>query len=102
MKICCEGETLNITDVEELSLANSDCFGRETLPALASDVKSIIIDLSVTNRLDCSGVGALAAFCRTARERNRSISVRVVNPPPAACQILRLTRMENLVHYVRS
>jgi anti-sigma B factor antagonist len=96
MKILCEGKTLNISDLEELSLANSDCFGREMRAALGDGVKDIVIDLSSTSFMDCTGLGALAALSKTAREFNDGISVHLLNPTPVVQRIATLARLDGL------
>lgn len=96
MKILCEGETLNISDLEELGLANSDGFGREVRAALADGVKNIVIDLSSTRFMDCTGLGALATLSKTARKSQGGFSIRLVNPTPLVRRIVGLTGLDEL------
>ena len=96
MKIFCQGETLNVSEIEELGLANSDRFGREVRAALGDGVKNVVIDLSSTNFMDCTGLGALAALSKTAQCCNGGISVRVVNPTPLVRRIVGLTGLDRM------
>jgi anti-sigma B factor antagonist len=96
MKIRCCGETLSVSEIEELGLANSDCFGREVRAALADGVKHVVIDLSSTGFMDCTGLGALAALSKTARATNGGISVHLLNPTPHVQRIALLTRSDGL------
>ncbi len=96
MKILCEGETLNITEIEELGLANSDRFGKEVRAALADSVKHVVIDLSSTGFMDCTGLGALAALSKTARTFNGGISFHLVNPALQVQRLAALTRLDAL------
>ncbi|MDB6065742.1 MAG: Anti-sigma factor antagonist [Pedosphaera sp.] len=95
MKICREGETINVTDVKELGLANSDLFGSEVLAALDVGVRNIVIDLSVTDVVDCSGLGALVGLYKAARRRGEEISVQIVNPTRLARQVMSLTKLDD-------
>lgn len=96
MKILCEGETLSISEIEELGLANSDCFGKEVREALAGGVKNVVIDLSSTSFMDCTGLGALAALSKSARKCNGGIAVHFINPTPLVRRIVGLTGLDSL------
>jgi anti-sigma B factor antagonist len=96
MKIRYEGETLNISEIGELGLANSDGFRREVRAALAGDVRNIVIDLSSISFMDCTGLGALAALSGTARKSDRDISLYLVTPTPLVQRIARLTGLDSL------
>jgi len=96
MKINCEGETLNISEIQELGLANSAGFGKEVRAAWADDVKNVVIDLSSTSFMDCTGLGALAALSKTARTSNGGASVHLLNPTPVVQRIAMLTGLDGL------
>lgn len=96
MKILRQGETLSVSEIEELGLANSDHFGREVRAALGDGVKNVVIDLSSTNFMDCTGLGALAALFKAARGCNGGVSVRVVNPSPLVRRIAGLTGLDRM------
>jgi anti-anti-sigma factor len=93
MKIRHEGENLNVSELEELGLANSGHFRSQICAALPAGVKNIIIDLSRTDFMDCGGLGALVALNKTARTHNDGVAVHLVNPVPQVRQIFELTRM---------
>src|SRR4051794_35476596 len=88
-----QDETLNITGVKELGLANRDSFSNEVRAALTVEIRKIVIDFSETSQLDCSGLGALVALHKTARSANRKISFCLMNPPPPVRRLLDLTKM---------
>ncbi|MDB6122924.1 MAG: anti-sigma factor antagonist [Pedosphaera sp.] len=94
MKIQVEGENLNVSEVEELGLANSNVFGTAMRAALPLGIKNINIDLSKTDYMDCSGLGALVALHNIARNQNGDISVNLANPAPQVQQMFELTRMD--------
>ena len=97
MRILCEGDTLSISEIEELGLANSDCFGREVREALAEGVKNVVIDLSSTSFIDCTGLGALAALSKTGgKYKDGGISIHLVNPRPLVRRIVALTGLDAL------
>lgn len=100
MKICCEGETLNVSEIEELGLANSDRFGREVRAALGHGVKNLVIDLSSTSFMDCTGLGTLASLSKTARRFNGGVSVRLVNATPLVQRIACLTGLDTMLQPV--
>lgn len=98
MKICYEGDTLSVSEIDELGLVNSDRFGREVRAALGERVKSVVIDLSSTNFMDCTGIGTLAALSSAARRFNGGVSVRLVNPTPLVRRIASLTGLDTMLY----
>ncbi|MHB8522377.1 MAG: STAS domain-containing protein [Limisphaerales bacterium] len=90
------GETLQITDIEELSAANSHSFRDEVRAALPTPLKTIEIDLSRTGFVDSCGLGALIAVYKTACGRNGGVTVRLLNPTPPVQQLFELTRLHHL------
>lgn len=97
MKICHQGETLCISDLKELALANAAGFAREARSAIETGVKNIIVDLSQTGFLDCGGIGALIALRNDAHRNHREVSLRVVNPTAPVRRILHLTHLDTLL-----
>ncbi len=97
MKMYCQGETLNISEIEELGLANCDGFGREVRAALGEGIHNVVIDLSSTSFMDCTGLGALAALSKTARQFNGGVSVQLVNPTPFVRRIVGLTGLDTML-----
>ncbi|HZV36269.1 MAG TPA: STAS domain-containing protein [Verrucomicrobiae bacterium] len=97
MKIRHQGETICISDLKELALANAAGFAEQARSALETGVKNIEVDLSQTAYLDCGGIGALIALRNDAHRNQRDISVRVVNPTPPIKHILHLTHLDSLL-----
>lgn len=100
MKIQTQGETLRISEVEQLGAANSNSFRDEARAALTEQQKNIEIDLSQTQFLDSCGLGSLIALHKTACSRQGM--VRLKNPTPPVLQILELTRMNRIFDIVKS
>src|SRR5260221_12114503 len=94
MKIQTEGETLRVSEIQELGAANANAFRDEVRSALASGQRHIEIDLSQTSFIDSCGLGALIALHKTACARKGAL--RLLHPQPAVQQILELTRMHQL------
>ena len=99
MKIRIEGETLCVSEVNELGAANSNSFRDEARAALTDRQRNIEIDLSRTSFLDSCGLGALISLHKTACSRNGL--VRLLNPAPPVQQLLDLTRMHRIFEIVR-
>lgn len=97
MKIHQFGETVRISDLKELGLANAAGFGAKARNALAAGAKNIIVDLSATGYVDCGGLGALVALRKDARHHKRNVSIRVVNPTPPVLRMMQLTQLGDLV-----
>ena len=100
MTIRIQGETLCISDVQELGAANSTDFRERARAALTPAQRNIEIDLSATCFLDSSGLGTLISLHKTTWSRNGQ--VRLENPTPGVQQILELTRMHRLFEIVRN
>ena len=102
MEIQRHNGTLSITDVRELSATNARSFRNEISAVLTSAVESIEIDLSQTRFVDSSGLGALMLIYHAANERQRdgSVTIRLLNPLPPVQQMFELTRMHRLFEIV--
>ena len=97
MKIDCRGDTVNVSQIEQLVNANSESFRSQLAAALPSEVKRIEIDLSETRFLDCGGVGALIALRKCARQRCTEAGFQILNPSRQVRQLFNLVRLENLL-----
>jgi anti-sigma B factor antagonist len=102
MKINTEDSVINISDVKELSAANSNSFRDEVRAALPSHPKRINIDLSQTRFVDSCGLGALIALYKTARTQNEEITIALHNPTPPVQQIFELTRMHHIFEIIKN
>lgn len=94
MKIRQNGETLDVTEIQQLGAANAGVFESAIFAALSSGPHRIDIDLSETGFVDCGGVGALVAVRNCARRRNADATIRLLNPAVLARRLLKLTRMD--------
>jgi len=94
MKIIHNGDTLNISEIEQLGNAESESFLSRMVAELRSGIKQIEIDLSSTRFLDCGGVGALVALRASARRDYNGVKFQVLNPSSQARQLFNLTRLE--------
>lgn len=99
MKMQVNGETLNISGVKSLGIADSDQFRTQARAALTPTQKNIDIDLSETSHLDSFGLGTLIALHKTTSSRHGA--VRLLNPNPSVQQILELTRMHRIFKIVK-
>ncbi|HZQ47216.1 MAG TPA: STAS domain-containing protein [Verrucomicrobiae bacterium] len=100
MKMQIQGDTLRITEVKELDVANSKDFRNEARAALSAAQKNIEIDLSQTMLLDSCGLGTLISLHKMTSNRNGA--VRLLNPTPGIRQILELTRMHRIFEIVKN
>jgi len=96
MKILQQGETVNVSDVQQLAAGNAADFQSLIRAAMPRRPNRIDIDLSQTEFLDCNGVGALIALLKSARQRNAQVIVRLLGPTLSTQRLLRLTRLDSL------
>lgn len=96
MKIYQDGDTLRISDIPELSAANSQSFRDRVHATLPAQLKMIEIDLATTNFIDSCGLGALIALHRAASNHHGAVAIRLVNPTPPVQQLIELTQMHRL------
>jgi len=97
MKIIRDGETITVSEIEELDLISSSGFRSQVSAALPLAFTYLDIDLSKTSFIDCSGVGALIALRNCARRRNTNVKVRLLNPSVNAQRMFRLTHVDKLL-----
>ena len=100
MKMQIQGDTLHISEVEELDVSSSNDFRNQARAALTNDQKNIDIDLSQTKLLDSCGLGTLISLHKITSGRNGM--VRLLNPTPSVRQILELTRMHRIFAIVNN
>ena len=89
-----QGDTLKISGINDLGAANSARFRDQARAAIQDGQRYIEVDLSNTQFMDSSGLGALIALHKAAS--NRSGVLRVVNPTPHVRQLLEMTRMHTI------
>ena len=103
MKLTVRGETLEVSEIEQLRASNSEEFRTAVLSSLTDLHSQIDIDLSNTAIVDSSGLGALITLEKAARcHSRREITVRLLNPTPSVQQILELTRVYRVLEIVKS
>jgi anti-sigma B factor antagonist len=100
MKIENKGECISVSEILELTAANSGRFRDEVRSALSDSSSLIEINLSQTRFMDSSGLGALFALYRATAERD-GVVLRLLNPIPEIEQLLELTQMQQLFEIVR-
>jgi anti-sigma B factor antagonist len=100
MKIQSLGQCLSVSEIVELTAANSAYFRDEVRAALNDSSSVIEINLSQTRFMDSSGLGALFALYR-ATAQNGGVVLRLLNPIPEIEQLLELTQMQQLFEIVK-
>src|SRR5688500_10463192 len=100
MTITQHGDSLNVSDVKDLCLVNSDTFRHEFCTSLPASVKTIEVDLSQTRFVDSCGLGALIGVYKTAA-RNGDVTLRLVNPSAPLQQMFELTRLHRIFDVVQ-
>ena len=100
MKIENKGQCLTVSEIPELTSANSIHFRDGIRSALSESPSVIEINLSQTRFMDSSGLGALFALYRTTAPR-KGVVLRLLNPMPEIQQLLELTQMQQLFEIVR-
>jgi anti-sigma B factor antagonist len=100
MKIESKGECLSISEIQELTAANSARFRDEVQFALSGSPSVVEINLSQTRFMDSSGLGALFALYRATAKRH-GVVLRLLNPTSEIQQLLELTQMQQLFEIVR-
>jgi anti-sigma B factor antagonist len=100
MKIENLGERLAISEIPELTAVNSGQFRDRVGAALPAAPSVIEIDLSQTQFVDSSGLGALFALYRSAGN-GRNCTLRLLNPAPEIQQLFELTQMHQLFEIVQ-
>lgn len=100
MKITRDGENLNISEIRDLSSANSESFRQEVCRSLPPAVKTIEVDMSQTKSIDSCGLGALIGVYKMAT-RNGDVIVRLINPSSSLQQMFELTRMHRIFEVVQ-
>jgi anti-sigma B factor antagonist len=100
MKIENQGNCLTVSEIVELTAANSANFRDEVRSAQNGSSSVIEINLSQTRFMDSSGLGALFALYR-ATAQNGGLVLRLLNPIPEIEQLLELTQMQQLFEIVK-
>lgn len=99
MKIESQNKTLFVTELAELAATSAAATRDAIRGALAPQHTTLLIDLSQVCFLDSSGLGALIALHKTLSTSGGQ--VQLLNPTPAAQQVLELTRLHRILEIVR-
>ena len=89
--IQCDGSTLRITQLGELSAGNSTSFMAAIRDTLTTAASVIEIDLSSTRFVDSCGLATLCSLHRITS--SLSIRLRLLHPRPPLQQLLELTQL---------
>lgn len=79
---------------EKLSLEQGRIFFLELEPSLTMDRPRLVLDCSKLRQLDSAGIQVLLLCLEEAMKRNGDIKLAAV--PPAAAEILELTKVDSL------
>ncbi len=96
MKIEHDGNNLRVSDIAELNALNATTFRDEVRAALPLEPGTIEIDLSQTQFVDSSGLGALFSLYRAAHGGHNGVTMRLLNPKPPIQQLFELTQLHQL------
>jgi anti-anti-sigma factor len=94
MKFVVHGDTLNVSEIEELATATANSFQSQLTAALSDTVKHINLDLSQTSFVDCGGLGALIAIRK--RASNGTATIRLLNPPKRLQHMVNVMKMSDV------
>jgi anti-sigma B factor antagonist len=100
MKIESNGDSLCVSEIQELTAVTSASFRDGVGYAINATTSVIEIDLAQTRFMDSSGLGALFALYRATSKRD-GLVLRLLNPVPEIEQLLELTQMQQLFEIVR-
>ena len=92
-------DTLHVFGVRQLDSAHASMVYESVLEAVTAAVRNIEVDLSGTVFLDSCGLGTLVALRKLVAPR--AGGVRLLNPTPAALQLLELTRLYRVLEVVQ-
>lgn len=88
------GDSLRTGCPAELTASNALAFREATRAAVLPQHLHVEVDMSQTQFLDSSGLGALISIHKLMLTRRGT--VRIVKPTPTVLQILELTRMHRI------
>ena len=89
----------DLDDAVVLRCVGSLVHGHETellCPALGENDRSILLDLSLVDRIDAAGIGALIAL------QAAGSYLKIVNPAKPVAEVLRVTHVDSLFEIVHT
>jgi len=84
---------MNISQLPELSAANSTLFRDEVQASMPPALNILEIDLAQTVFVDSCGLGALFSLYKATGNGSGGIKLRLLNPTPQILQLFELTQM---------
>jgi len=99
MRIEQSADTLYVSGVRELDSTRAAFVHEAVLESVTDTIRNIEFDLSETVFLDSCGLGTLVALRKLLAPRGGM--VRLLNPAPAALQLLELTRLYRVLEVVK-
>jgi anti-anti-sigma factor len=99
MRIEQHQDTLHVFGVRQLDSAHATMVYEAVLESVTAEVRNIEVDLSDTIFLDSCGLGTLVALRKLVAPGTGG--VRLINPTPAALQLLELTRLYRVLEVVQ-
>lgn len=96
MRIITRGDRLNVSEIDQLTAANSQELQAELRAALPAGVRQINVDLSRTSMVDCCGLGALIALRNSSLNQNPDLSIRLFHATPSAQRVFKLIEAHRL------
>lgn len=94
MKVNRSGETLNLSEIRELSALTSCAIRSQVQDSLAWPVREVSVDLRDTKYMDCRGLGALLSIRKEASKLNPGVTFHLRNPSTEIARLVRLTGLE--------
>lgn len=95
MNIETKKTTLLISGITELTAAKSTAFKNDVRDNLGDAIKEVIVDCSLIEFIDSSGLGALISVNKAADQHGAELSLK--SPSPTATQLLELTRLHRVL-----
>lgn len=96
MKFALNGDTLSVSEIDELVAATAGSFQSELATALSAQVRNIDLVFSNTAFVDCGGLGALVALRKKASNGHGAPTMRLLNAPRSLQQMISLMKMESV------
>lgn len=93
-----QGKTLRVGGVREVSMTNIGAFRDEVRGAIKPSHQLLEIDLSESEFIDSSGLGALLSLQKLMAAQDGQ--VKILKPSQKALQILELTRLHRVFEIV--
>ena len=101
MKLCKQGSTLLVSEIEQLNAEASAVLQSELVSALNSTIRTVEMDFSSTRYADCCGIGALISMRALAQVRTPNIQFHISHPSSKLERLLQLTNNSDFLESSR-